>query len=190
MHTGVRIPRDKSTELHSSYLVFVLDVASAEAIGRSLFSGRPQAVGAVLFVEFFSSLDRKSKRRFASARLLSPSSSLFRIHGTRKGGGMRAQKYHFLSTEQVALPVFSLCRHNVSAFEGCMSCPFDKSAGKAIARLDSAQKGAHQLTLTCTCFLRMRCPDRHRPTCSFFALPQWAPCRRSADRSRADRWQT
>jgi hypothetical protein len=43
-------------------------VASAEAIGRSLFPGRPQAVGAVLFVEFFFSLDRKSKRRFASAR--------------------------------------------------------------------------------------------------------------------------
>jgi len=42
--------------------------ASAEAIGRSLFSGSPQAVGAVLFVEFFSSLGRKSKRRFASAR--------------------------------------------------------------------------------------------------------------------------
>ena len=59
---------------------------------------------------------------------------------------MRAQKYHFLSTEQVAPPVFSLCRHNVSAFEGCMSCPFDKSAGKAIARLERAQKGAHQLT--------------------------------------------
>gem|GEM_PF-6687643 len=59
-------------------------------------------------------------------------------------------------------------------------------------RVTSAHKktGAHQLTLTRTCFLRMRCPDRHRPTCSFFAPPQWAPCRRSADRSRADRWQT
>jgi hypothetical protein len=115
-------------------------VASAEAIGRSLFSGRPQAVGAVLFVEFFSSLGRKSKRRFASARFLSPSPALFRIGGTRKGGGMRAQKYYFLSTEQVAPPVFSLCRHNVSAFEGCMSCPFDKSAEKAMARHVRAQK--------------------------------------------------
>ena len=53
---------------------------------------------------------------------------------------MRAQKYHFLSTEQVAPPVFSLCRHNVSAFEGCMSCPFDKSAEKAMARHVRAQK--------------------------------------------------
>ena len=69
---------------------------------------------------------------------------------------MRAQKYHFLSTEQVAPPVFSLCRHNVSAFEGCMSCPFDKSAEKTMARLGRAQKtGAHQQTLTRTCFLRM-----------------------------------
>jgi len=114
--------------------------ASAEASCRSLFSDCPQAVGGVLFVEFFSFLDRKSKRRFVSARLLSPSPSFFRTGGTQKGDGIHAQKYHFLSTEQVAPPVFSLCRHNVSAFEGCMSCPFDKSARKVLLRLDSAQK--------------------------------------------------
>ena len=72
MHTGARIPRDKSTELHSSYLVFVLDVGLIGShLSFSIFR-QPAAAGGVHSVLFFLARRETAAQRASdlSRRLL------------------------------------------------------------------------------------------------------------------------
>ena len=137
MHTGARIPRDKSTELHSSYLVFVLDVGLIGShLSFSIFR-QPAAAGGVHSVLFFSYPKRNG--RTESVRSLT-SSSPFLPAWTQEGDGMRAQKYHFQSSEQTLLLFFSVSRHIASAFGRCMPSLFDKTTGKSLPTTGCIQK--------------------------------------------------
>ena len=78
---------------------------------------------------------------------------------------MRAQKYHFQSSEQTLLLFFSVSRHIASAFGRCMPSLFDKTTGKSLPTTGCIQKKRickqrfapmKKRMICCTSILRVR----------------------------------